>query len=152
MELYSLNVASYIANLCEKNLISINNTKLQKLLYCAYGCYLAIYNGNRLCDEHPRAWKYGPVFPRVFAYINKGRDIIPLCPNLDVDVSVLSLLEKSVTVFGSYSAAALTAWTHQEDSPWDTVVNIFDDPNGIIPDYLIAEYFRNNVVRFVDNA
>ena len=72
MEFYSLHVASYIANLCEKNGLSYNNTKIQKLLYCAYGCILAAYN-QRLCDERPRAWKHGPVFPRVFAYINYYR-------------------------------------------------------------------------------
>ena len=150
VEFYSLHAASYIANLCEKNRLAYNNTKIQKLLYCAYGCFLVVYK-KRLCDEHPRAWKHGPVFPRVFAYINKRNDILTLCPKLDVSEETCKLLEDVVKIFGQYSASALSAWTHKEKSPWDMVVNIFDDPNGIIPDHLIAEYFRASVVSVSDN-
>jgi uncharacterized phage-associated protein len=119
-------------------------------LYCAYGCFLAAYK-KRLCDEHPRAWKYGPVFPRVFAYLNKKNDILTLCKKLDATEEECKLLEDVVYIFGKYSASALSAWTHKEKSPWDMVVNIFDDPNGIIPDHLIAEYFKANIVSVSDN-
>ena len=151
MKFFSLNVASYIANLCKKNCHEYNNTKIQKLLYCSYGCVLAIYN-QRLCDEYPRAWKYGPVFPRVFSYISKGRDILVPCPSLNAGDELLALLENVVNTFGAYSASALSTWTHQAGSPWDVVVNAMNDQNGIIPDDLISEYFAANVVVRNENA
>jgi len=145
MEHSSLDVASHIVNICVKNDISYNNTKVQKLMYCCYGSVLAIHN-KRLCDEYPRAWQYGPVFPRVYSYINKGKDIATLCPRLDTGDDVLSLLEEVVRSFGVYYASALSAWTHRAGSPWDIVVNEMQAPNSIIPDDLIVAYFKKHVV------
>jgi uncharacterized phage-associated protein len=151
MKYYSLRVASHIANVCKAHKIPYNNTKIQKLLYCCYGCVLAVYN-KRLCDEYPRAWQYGPVFPRVFSYINKGKDILSICPRLDAPADVLDLIENAIKTFGAYSASALSAWTHTEGSPWDFIINVVNDRNGIIPDDLIAEYFNDNVVTISDNG
>lgn len=39
-------------------------TKIHKLLYISYGIFLAREN-KRLTNEHPQAWPFGPVFPRV---------------------------------------------------------------------------------------
>ncbi len=61
----SRDVAAYIAQQCRTKGIEYNNTKIQKLLYCAYGILLA-WAGEHICDEYPRAWDYGPVFPKVF--------------------------------------------------------------------------------------
>ena len=70
----SRDVAAYIAQQCDVCGITYNNTKIQKLLYCAYGLHLAKDLG-RICDEHPRAWNFGPVFPKVFKYIYRGSNI-----------------------------------------------------------------------------
>ena len=146
MEYPSLHVASHIANICKKYAINYNNTKIQKLIYCCYGCVLVLYN-KRLCDEYPRAWKYGPVYPRVYRFINKrGNDIETVCPSLSAENDVLELLEEVVVNFGKFSASALSRWTHMEQTPWDFVVNDMDAPNSIIPDDLIAKYFRDNVI------
>ena len=145
MEYPSLHVASHITNFCRENSIIFNNTKVQKLMYCCYGGVLAIYS-KRLCDEYPRAWKHGPVFPRVYTYFNKGKDIMNLCPRLSADDDVLSLLDEIVKNFGGFSASALSAWTHTKGSPWDAVVNEFKAPNSIIPDDLILKYFTENVI------
>ncbi|MDR3164856.1 MAG: DUF4065 domain-containing protein, partial [Synergistaceae bacterium] len=144
MKYFSLNVASHIANVCEAQNITYNNTKIQKLLYCCYGCSLAMYN-KRLCDEYPRAWQFGPVFPRVFSYIKKGHNILTVCQKLDAPMDILALIDEVINTFGRHSATALSTWTHKEGSPWDIVVNAMNDPNGIIPDDLIAEYFIANV-------
>lgn len=58
----STDIATYIIALANKNRIAINMTKVQKLLYIVYGAFLRIYN-ERLLNEHPQAWPYGPVFP-----------------------------------------------------------------------------------------
>jgi uncharacterized phage-associated protein len=151
MKYPSLNVASHIANVCEAQNINYNNTKIQKLMYCCYGCVLAVHN-ERLCDEYPRAWQFGPVFPRVFTYISKGRNILSVCPRLDAPTNVLDLIGNVLNTFGRYSANVLSKWTHTEGSPWDIVINDMGDRNGIIPDDLITEYFREYVVRDAENA
>ena len=58
----SVTVANYIIAFANQNKFFINMTKLQKLLYIAYGVYLYVKN-ERLTNEHPQAWPYGPVFP-----------------------------------------------------------------------------------------
>jgi uncharacterized phage-associated protein len=92
------------------------------------------------------------VFPRVFSYISKGRDILSVLPALDAPADVLEIIGDVIKTFGGYSASALSAWTHIKGSPWDKVVNDMDTPNGIIPDDLIAEYFSANVLREAENA
>ena len=72
MEFRSSIVMAYILMYCQDNNIVANRTKAQKLLYCCYGAILAEFN-ERLTDEHPKAWMYGPVFPRTFNDINKKR-------------------------------------------------------------------------------
>jgi uncharacterized phage-associated protein len=145
VEYFSLNVASHIANLCKNNQFVYNNTKIQKLMYCAYGSVLVLCD-KRLCDEHPRAWQYGPVFPRVFSFINKGKDILSLCPRLEAPAETLSIINDAVNAFGKFTASSLSIWSHREGSPWDTVVNILEDPNAVIPDDLIKDYFKKYVV------
>jgi uncharacterized phage-associated protein len=145
LEYPSLHVASYIVNLCEQDGVVYNPTKVQKLLYCCYGAALAAF-GRRLCDERPRAWQYGPVFPRVFNYLHKGQDIAALCPKLAAPEAVLSLIGDTVKVFGAYSASALSKWSHMDGSPWSYVINELHDRNGVIPDDLISDYFARNVL------
>jgi hypothetical protein len=55
-----------------------------------------------------------------------------------------SYLGKGLLVLKSHSA--LSAWTHSKGSPWDVVVNDMQAPNSIIPDGIIAEYFKKNVI------
>lgn len=147
----SLFVASLIARLCKERNFHYNNTKIQKLLYCCYGSVLAAYN-ERLCNEYPRAWQYGPVFPKVFKFIKKKqRDIADYAPDFDVPEELKNFLGKVIDIFGQYDAVPLSKWTHKKGSPWDTVVNGFDGEgsglHNFIPDDLIRAYFKENVVR-----
>ena len=66
-------VATYIAALANEKRVSVNMTKIQKLLYIAYGIYLAVKD-SRLTNEHPQAWPYGPVFPTTRNKLQKGVD------------------------------------------------------------------------------
>ena len=74
MEFSSSNVMAFVIRFCQSAdaPIHVDKAKSQKLLYCCYGAVLAETN-ERLTDEHPKAWPYGPVFPRTFTDINKGR-------------------------------------------------------------------------------
>lgn len=152
----SLNIASVIARLCRERGLHYNNTKIQKLLYCCYGCVLAARN-ERLCDEYPRAWQYGPVFPRVFKYIQKNKgNLEEYCPDLEIDPEVKKFLGTVVDVFGKYTAVSLSEWTHKPGSPWDKVVNCIDgEGSGLgnfIPDDLIKQYFTKHVLKGEANA
>lgn len=152
----SLEVASFIAQLCRKNGYYYNNTKIQKLLYCCYGSVLASRN-ERLCDEYPRAWQYGPVYPRVFNFISKGKgNLEAYCPNFSDDEELKIFLGKVIDVFGKYTAVDLSKWTHKPGSPWDQVVNCIDGKgkgmNNFIPDDLIAQYFREHVITGATNG
>jgi len=151
MKFNSLAVAGHIAHICRENDLTYNNTKIQKLLYCCYGCALVELGGGRICDEYPRAWQFGPVFPRVFKFIHKGGDIISKYEPGKITGKPSELIEEVVKAFGVYTAQSLSEWTHAKGSPWDEVVNkLAEKPNAglgdFIPDDLIADYFKKNVI------
>ena len=58
----STDAAFYLVSLANQEKIAVNMTKVQKLLYITYSVFLRVYR-ERLLDEHPQAWPYGPVFP-----------------------------------------------------------------------------------------
>lgn len=56
---------------------ALNNEKLQKLCYFAYGWYLTFY-GERLFPEKFEAWEQGPVCPELYEkYKWYGKNKIP---------------------------------------------------------------------------
>lgn len=131
---------AYVLNFCKTTMptITINSTKAQKLLYCCYGAVLAQTN-QRLTDEHPKAWLYGPVFPRISDDINKKRlnvgmaeEFKTACPH-----DVLKLVNQTITTFGKYTATQLTNWSCLMDSPWKKA-----DPLAALDDREIAIFFK----------
>jgi uncharacterized phage-associated protein len=95
----------------------ITHLKLQKLLYYAQGCYLAIYN-KPLFKEAIVAWKYGPVVEEVYNRF-KGSDKNPLKLQEDVDITDITaldqgFLEETYQIWGQYSALKLVNMTHEE--------------------------------------
>lgn len=46
----------------------LSGTYVQTVLYMVYGTWLA-ERGERLLEEHPQMWKYGPVFPRAYSHL-----------------------------------------------------------------------------------
>lgn len=148
----SVTVACYIVALANEKGLSINMTKLQKLLYIAYGTYLALKNA-RLTNEHPQAWPYGPVFPTTRNKLLK-RDL-SLISLLDSDLQkikddkdIKSLMDLVLNSFGNKTATTLTIWSHQSGSPWDRVSSQEGFTWGeIIPDEYIKEYFNSILIR-----
>ena len=51
--------------------VSLNSSQIQTILYNAYGVWLAT-KGERLFEEHPQVWQYGPVFPRAYKHLKKN--------------------------------------------------------------------------------
>lgn len=149
----SVDVAYSIIVYANENKVYINMTKLQKLLYIAYGTYLAVRN-ERLTDEHPQAWPYGPVFPTTRNKLLKIDEFSIIkradCPNQEVlaDTDLQSLLTMVFGAFGAYNAATLSDWSHKEGSPWARTVEMDNFKWGNrIPDDYIKEYFDSLVIR-----
>ena len=143
----SLDVAAYIAQQCQQKGIDFNNTKIQKLLYCAYGIMLA-WKGNRICNEYPRLWPYGPVFPRVFKYINHGNRIEEYSNIFEQSAPEEEklVIDKTIGKYGKYSASALSNWSHSPISPWSRVKEEGAPWNSFIPDEYISDYFKEYVL------
>lgn len=136
MEFVSSNVMAYIYEYCDAHSIPINRTKAQKLLYCCYGVVLAVHH-ERLTDETPKAWMYGPVFPRTYSDIKKkrltsemSREFVELCP-----CAIRELVDRTIDTFGVYSARALSEWSHKSGSPWSKTVPLMSLNDADIQSY-----------------
>lgn len=147
----SLDIASYIEKKCkELNYSGLNNTKIQKLLYCCYGATLVIEN-KRLCKEYPRAWDYGPVFPKVYSYISKNKKLEDIY-QISFPDNIKNILDTVIEFFGKFSGGQLSQWSHEEGSPWYNVITLQKQSIGsFIPDNDIKEYFKRYVVIKNDN-
>lgn len=97
----------------------LTNLKLQKLLYYAQGCHLAIFD-KPLFEESIEAWEHGPVVPEVYHQFKAcGRRPIEDTFGDDVSLSdeAAEFLNVVLEKFGQYSASRLVGMTHQEE-PW----------------------------------
>ncbi len=121
----------------------ITNLKLQKLLYYAQGCVLALTD-KPLFDEEIEAWEHGPVVPKIYhEYKMYGKSEIefdePFDENL-IDRDIQNILESVYNEFGQYSAWKLRNMTHSE-TPWKETAK-----NNNISKCLIKEYFKANYI------
>ena len=109
----------------------IEHMKLQKLVYCAYGWWLATQgmNAPRLTTEGPQIWQHGPVFNSLYQTLKVyGRQSItsaqsqtpfqpPLTVNAD-DADAHTLINWVWARYGHLSGLALSDMTHKPGSPW----------------------------------
>lgn len=148
----STDVAFYIIALANDRKISINMTKVQKLLYIVYGAYLRIY-GVRLLNEHPQAWPYGPVFPTTrnkllkheFSLISKDNTIgEEEREKIITDEKLNKVIDFVFRHFGDWNAGQLSEWSHSDGSPWHQTINRDGFKWGdVIPDNAIMDYFNS---------
>lgn len=148
----SVLVAKYMFAIACNHKTILNVTKVQKLLYILYGNFLAKFD-IRIVDESPKAWPYGPVFPKTRENIdyNKLLDLSdPEFYEISKDEVLTKALHTLVNRFADLSASKLTDWSHSEDSPWDKTTKHdkfkWNDP---IPDEYIKEYFSqfNSIIQ-----
>lgn len=150
----SIDVAMYILTAAREKRIVINMTKLQKLLYVAYGIYLAV-RGERLTDEHPQAWPYGPVFPSTRNHLldynftnNSMGSNDTTAQKFHEDTELNSLVDLVFRSFGRWTAGQLTTWSHEQGSPWEKTKCTPGFMWGqTIPDEYIKEYFSKILVQ-----
>ncbi len=123
---------------------SIDNLKLNKMLYYAQGHFLARYH-RKLFDDEIQAWDYGPVVYDVYhAFKCCGSHPIEYASE-DFDESRLSADELEVltdvyNMYGKYTGLHLKEMTHQKGSPWEK--NYEKGKNNIIPTDEIEVFFE----------
>lgn len=148
----SIAVATYIVAWANEHKVTINLTKTQKLLYIAYGAHLVLKE-QRLCNEHPQAWPYGPVFPRTRKFLLQ-KDLLdfsfdmPELSEAKNDAYLKGLVAFVFKGFGEYTASQLTEWSHSPNSPWDLTTRLANfDWGEEIPDSYIQDYFSTIINR-----
>lgn len=166
IELTSLDFARLIQFAAQKFYkMLLNKTQINKILFYVYGVYLAETKGNRLfTDDTPKAWPFGPVFPRVYKKIDSEIVVSGFSDEyieaFRSDQQALSIIENAVKAMHDMSAFDLTKWSHEEGSPWYLTIYNLDEEGNIesqnpwnsrIEDKIIEEYFSKPENRFKDN-
>ena len=137
----------------------IEHMKLQKLVYCAYGWWLATngIKGIRLTNDGPEIWEHGPVFSSLYQNFRVfGRSKVtvpqsgnPFNPPENIDADDKPVRNFIGWIWGRYghlSGFALSDLTHKQGTPWHRVAvdnNFRVTFHTKIPDQYIFEEFSN---------
>lgn len=158
-------IANFFLDRAEEAGRPMSAMKLQKLVYIAYGWYLAL-KGERLFNEDIEAWQHGPVISSLYHEFKRfrgspieGRATIYDYDSNDLNIpgvdqgdeDTLSILSRVWDIYSPFSGWALRNKTHQDGTPWKAVY----DPKEMskpIPDDLIAEHFRDRISTYLDAA
>ena len=110
-----INSGKLAAELTQDNTALVSHLKIQKLLYYAQACSLAL-NNRKLFEEKIVAWRYGPVVENIFQkYKVCGKNGIEYVEPVIIDEDTAALLEFIYIHFGSMNAYELANYTHQDD-------------------------------------
>ena len=129
----------------EKGIV-LNTTKVQKMLYILYSYYMAKHD-IQIFSETPKAWPYGPVFPRTRKKVEFGivykRDNSDLSEIIAED-DLVNKFNSVLDIYSKFTAGQLSDWSHMKDSPWERATKLQGFKWGdFIPDDYIKEYFSN---------
>jgi uncharacterized phage-associated protein len=137
-----------------------DHMKLQKLVYCANGWWLA-YDQPPLVTERPQVWKFGPVFPSLYRVLKvyggdaiaRPQSIGPFVDPDDVDQSddrTRGLIKWVWNRYGHLSGFALSDMTHKPGTAWYRVAkehNFIVSEGLEIPNEYIAAEFKEVLAR-----
>lgn len=130
----------------------LTQMKVQKMVFFAHGYHLAKY-GTPLVRENIKAWKFGPVVPKIYDdYVLYGSNNIidtSLSKYKDSSDQNLQKLDEQAKEAIEYtweatkdvSAIALSNWTHQAGSPWSQYYDAIDW-GKTIKNESIQDYFQ----------
>lgn len=127
--------------------VSLNGSQIQTILYNAYGVWLAT-KGERLLEEHPQVWQYGPVFPRAYKHLKKnvgdGKIEFDMLKNESPDR--FEFIRRCFQRFAWTSAVVLCTPHIADGSPWKQTKEQTPDKLGVrIEDELIRQWFLPRV-------
>ena len=150
-------IANLIIDTAKEHGGTVDQLKLQKLVYITHGWHLAI-NESPLIDDVIEAWKDGPVIPTLYdEFKNCGRDpIVDYATDVEVNEQDLSfrlyppmiadddqdtrlLVQKIWQKYGGLTGPQLSNLTHLPNTPWDQVYKVV--PKGQISNHLIQNHF-----------
>ena len=111
----------------------VTQMKVQKMVYFAHGYHLVKY-GEPLIIERFEAWKFGPVVPSIyrnFKYFGSrpitDAEFTFYAPSFlndyELDDKARDAVDYTWNATKNVSAEDLSAWTHQQKSPWHEVYN-----------------------------
>ena len=135
----------------------MTHKKLQKLLYYSYGIYLVQNNTNEEQIEKTlfvnkfEAWVHGPVDPTVYAlFKNSGINLLSLesIDTYNFDVDVINALNKTIELYGDYSADELENISHNQ-APWKNArrgIDSMDSSNNPLLDSDIYKTFKKELI------
>jgi len=121
----SVDFAIYLNEKAKIKGFSPNVTKIHKWLYACYGASLAL-NDEQLLDERPKAWDYGPAFPRVHKKQKRNNntlDGLSYKTPLDELQKHDAIIDVVLDHFGSWTASELVHWTHEPGKAWHKKFN-----------------------------
>lgn len=147
----SVEIAAWAAKEAACKNYYIDLSKLQMLVYCCCGAWLAV-TGKPLCADAPYADLYGPRFNYFDHWaLGKGEPrVIQDLLNHEESVGefakaagLLQLLEETVKHFSQMRTGQLAKWTMQKGSPWDLAPKDLPFEERIIDDEDMAKYFKS---------
>ena len=149
MELTSLDYVRLISWISYfKHGVILNKTQMQKLLFICYGLYLSNHDTPLFLDDAPKAWPFGPVFPRSYKRYAESApsDLSENDKRMFLkDRDTLRSITGIVDQYCSYPANILSEWSHQKGSPWAQTVFSADGKiewNKPIEQETIKNYFN----------
>lgn len=104
---------------------SLNQMKLQKLLYYSDAWYIAFFK-KPLFEEKFQAWIHGPISPQVYDRFANSKDLYSMVTKEDVSGSfsfenipkpVKTHIRNTLKVYHKFSGSELEEMSHQE-GPW----------------------------------
>lgn len=119
------NVCDYVISSVIEAGESLNNLKLQKLLYYVQAWHL-VFENSPLIDEKFEAWVHGPVSREVFSRFASEKSLYSdvLIGDVRPDFTPASLtdsqrehIDRVLSVYAKFSGSQLEEMTHRED-PW----------------------------------
>jgi uncharacterized phage-associated protein len=125
----------------------LTNMKLNKLLYFAYGIYLA-RTDKELFECDFKAYQHGPVEERIYCLYKDHGDCVIRTPrflnlkDIEFDEEQEEVIIDVLNEYGGKAAWALSDLTHDDiDSPWRKVSC---KNKEVIPKEEIRKYFQEN--------
>jgi uncharacterized phage-associated protein len=139
-------VADYLIALAHQRGESVNNLKLQKLLYYAQAWHLALHD-EPLFPEKFQAWMSGPVIPDMYWRFKRFgiSDIpVPAQPAASLPESTTRFLDELADEYMPLDEYDLSSMTYRE-APWMTAhrgLDIADPCNVELDEAEMRTYFK----------